>query len=481
MTEKLTLKTFWSAIPPKKRFIWTLGFGIAFGLMTFFVIWLISFSGTAGLLYWVDWMRNYYIYLVLLTVFIPIIGFVNLIISKKRSIPLKFPHKAIWAVILVLIIVPTTLISFIANGLYNRPTQTPIQLVMLDGTGMNRIPDFAVLYYTRSPSIGEIKWGLAPDSLINTYTESKKTNTHALLLQNLQPETRYFYSIDNGQTIYNFTTFSSQNSTFRFSFTSDGHFGKEASNATARRRIIEQFVNPANGFDAFFLGGDIVEMGFQDSEWQEALKFLSPYTTQKPFRTTIGNHDNIFGGDSHYKDYFYNDNAPLQTGSQMWYHISINDIHLFFLDLEWDTKTYTAEQQAWFEREVAKLNPDDWIIVFSHSYYYSSGVFVDGKDWSDIQDMIEKLTPVFEANGVDLVFSGHNHHFEHLTKDGVNYNIVGGFGGVLDPERDFNSTLTGWYHEGDHGFVDVKIQGNSATVIFNTPENTPLYNYTISK
>jgi 3',5'-cyclic AMP phosphodiesterase CpdA len=297
-------------------------------------------------------------------------------------------------------------------------------------------------------------------------------------MKDLFPNTKYFYSIDGGNTVYNFSTFSSTNRTLRFAFTSDGHFGKEASNHTATKAIFDQVVNPTNGFDALFVGGDIVEMGFRDTEWRDALQFLSPYTTQIPFRIIAGNHDTFFGGVTLYKDYFYNRNAPIDQGSQLFYHITINSVHLFFLNLEWDTGTFTKAQRDWFESELKKLNPSDLILVFSHSFFYSSGIFIDGSSWVDIPDMISEVTPLFEQYGVDMVFSGHNHHMEYLEKNGVRYHIVGTMGGVLDPIPTGTSVASVWRQSGQHGFIDVNITPSNISVNYRTPEFLSLYNYT---
>jgi hypothetical protein len=300
-------------------------------------------------------------------------------------------------------------------------------------------------------------------------------------MNDLLPATQYFYSFDDGVTIYNFTTSSGTLNTFHFAFTSDGHYGREETNDSAHVSILEQIVDPAHNYEAFFLGGDLVEDGWIDDEWGLMLTGLSPYTTQMPFRNVIGNHDGLFGGVHMYRDYFYTASAPLDTGTQLWQHIQVNGIHLFFLDLEWGIEAYTSAQKQWFESELAALSPDEWILVFSHSFTYASGIHIDGMDWFDRPEMIEALVPLFEESGVDLVFNGHNHHLETLNKSGVYYNIVGGFGSVPDPIREHTSPYSSWYQQGQHGFVDVSIAGNTATLIFRTPEYVPLHSYVVNK
>ena len=116
--------------------------------------------------------------------------------------------------------------------------------------------------------------------------------------------------------------------------------------------------------------------------------------------------------------------------------------------------------------------------------YYSSGYFVDGEQWWDNQEMIEEFEPLFIEHDVDLVFSGHNHHMEYLNNSGVMYNIIGGFGGHLDPDyatKDVGEAGEGsiWYHSGQHGYLDVEINGTSADITFRTPEYAVVNSYSI--
>jgi hypothetical protein len=79
--------------------------------------------------------------------------------------------------------------------------------------------------------------------------------------------------------------------------------------------------------------------------------------------------------------YLYPDKVPSNTGSRLYYKIEINNIHIFMIDLEWGTETYTAEQKAWFEAEISTVPLDDWVIVINHAMYYTSGIYIAGMAW----------------------------------------------------------------------------------------------------
>ncbi len=69
-----------------------------------------------------------------------------------------------------------------------------------------------------------------------------------------------------------------------------------------------------------------------------------------------------------------------------------------------------GRQRRWLERELAAAREDDdidWIVVFMHQVAMSSAHF-NGADLGIRQQWL----PLFDEYGVDLVLSGHEHHFE---------------------------------------------------------------------
>jgi len=121
----------------------------------------------------------------------------------------------------------------------------------------------------------------------------------------------------------------------------------------------------------------------------------------------------------------------------------------------------------------------------NHAMYYSSGYFVDDEGWWDNKAMIAEFADLFIDHDIDLVFSGHNHHMEYLNNSGVVYNIIGGFGGHLDPDYTTKVGQQGtgsvWYLSGQHGYLDVEINGPIANVTFRNPEYAVVQNYVITE
>jgi hypothetical protein len=141
--------------------------------------------------------------------------------------------------------------------------------------------------------------------------------------------------------------------------------------------------------------------------------------------------------------------------------IDNGNVHFLILDVEWGVQEFTPQQKQWLVEQLAGIPKQDWCIVMSHTFYYSSGSFRDGWAWYDNSAAIRELSPIFENSGVDLVMSGHAHHAEVLRKNGVTYVIMGAFGGKPEPERAYLSQASAWYETGTYAFADVTIENST--------------------
>jgi UDP-2,3-diacylglucosamine pyrophosphatase LpxH len=269
--------------------------------------------------------------------------------------------------------------------------------------------------------------------------------------------------------------------TLHIAVSSDAHFGAGTNRPDLTARMLDQISSPDNGYNGFFFLGDLVENGFQGSNWKVALQALSPTTSTIPTMFAAGNHDTLFAGFNNYKKYCYPAGLDSQSGAQLWHRIDTGKIHFLILDIEWSAESYTDQQAAWLEEQLKNIPADDWKIVMSHGFYYASGSVVGSWHWYDNPETIEALTPLFEKYGVDMVFSGHNHQLEVLEKSGVTYVICGGFGGLPDPVHNYTSPASRWYAGGVYGFTDVTVNEEGANILFRDPDNNMLKSFTIPK
>ena len=160
--------------------------------------------------------------------------------------------------------------------------------------------------------------------------------------------------------------------------------------------------------------GDQVNKTGQAKE-EEYAGYLDPEVLASlPVATTIGNHDSLN------PDYTYHFNNPnttdygtTQAGGDYYYSYGPG----LFIVL--NTNNYNAaEHQKTVEEAVAAYPDATWRIVTLHQDIYGSGY-----DHSDTDGMIlrTQLTPIFDANDIDVVLQGHDHTYSRskmLSGDG---------------------------------------------------------------
>jgi hypothetical protein len=84
-----------------------------------------------------------------------------------------------------------------------------------------------------------------------------------------------------------------------------------------------------------------------------------------------------------------------------------------------------SEQDQWLEARLGDESFSASIVVFHVPPYTSGRHKLDGTA------VVRSWVPLFETYGVPLVLSGHDHNYEHLLQNGVNYVVSGGGSTVL--------------------------------------------------
>ena len=472
-------KNYINVMPAWKKFVW---FGlIAAGtlLMIAFLIWAFMQHGTVGLFEVNGIYRTVFIVFMCYAIALPLLAVLDVYLgSRKPAGKMRLPSIYIYVIAIIGIILPSVLMGWLVPQQYQRAGDKAVQLLMEDGTGKYGIPNLAVTFWTINPTQNILKWGQSDTG--NIVKEDKPSQQHALMLKDLQPATGYRYSLNDAKPVQ-FVTMPGKEQPLHFAVGSDAHYGAGTARSDLTRKMLQQIADPAHNYQAFFFLGDMVERGFNDAQWQEAIQAFSATTSQMPSRIIVGNHDTLFGGVNLYEDYMSPQPMELQTGSRLWQRIDSGNVHFLLLDLEWGAETYTPEQAAWLEQQLSNIPTGDWRIVMSHCYYYASGGYWELWPWYDDKDMIAKLVPLFEKYHVNLVFSGHNHMLELLQKNNVTYIICGAFGGLPDPERSYISPASTWYQGDQQAFMDVTVSQDTATLIFRDPDYKEVKSLTVSR
>jgi len=231
----------------------------------------------------------------------------------------------------------------------------------------------------------------------------------------LQPDTVYCYRVmREGQAIserIGFRTAPTAESTRPIRVMAFGDSGGGGGDQFSLRDQMENYP-----YEMIVHTGDLAyESGSIDQIESTVFDVYTGLFRHLPFYPASGNHDYSTLQGAPFRDVFA---LPENGDSEKWYSYDYGRIHFAALDTEADYAT----QVAWLDQDLAS-NKLPWKIVYMHRPPYSSGNH--GSDTT----LRKLLAPIVEKHGVQLVLTGHDHHYERmLPQNGVNYVLTGGGG-----------------------------------------------------
>ena len=194
--------------------------------------------------------------------------------------------------------------------------------------------------------------------------------------------------------------------------------------------------------DIFIHTGDLVYNAHQEGSPAGAYQFkwfqtLAPLLRTAAVLPVVGNHemydDALWEGRSYYfhafpvfDQYLDEGGGQPEAGRRDYYRVALGDLQLLFLNTqELFGGQRRREQDDWLEARLGDESFSASIVVFHVPPYTSGRHKLDGTA------VIRSWVPLFETYGVPLVLSGHDHNYEHLFQNGVNYVVSGGGSSVL--------------------------------------------------
>ena len=225
----------------------------------------------------------------------------------------------------------------------------------------------------------------------------------------------------------------------RFAVIGDNGTGEKAEYDVAQQM---ELFRQKTGFDFVVMLGDNIYGGEGTNAMKK--KFEDPY---KPlldagvkFYASLGNHDNP-------NERFY---KPFNMNEKRYY--SFHKGKADFLAL--DSNYMDPQQLDWLSKEL-QGSDSPWKLSFFHHPLYSDGKF-HGPDL----DLRARLEPIFDASGVNVVLSGHEHLYERVVpKNGISYFVLGNSGELrLHGLKQSPDVAKGF--DTDRSFMMVEIAGD---------------------
>jgi acid phosphatase type 7 len=282
----------------------------------------------------------------------------------------------------------------------------------------------------------KINFGLTQNTLSSSKSDALSKTEHIITLDNLKPNTKYFYEIVNGSTVLE-----KSNDTFFITAPTVGSeqkvqiwaLGDMGQGVDAQKKIQTEYLKSIGGNYTnlwLLLGDNAYAQGW---DWEYQLRFFEYYQVDKLMKQTVlfpspGNHDyspteNNYRIEDPLVAYFSIFSVPTKgeaggvpSGSKAFYSYNYANIHFISLDSygreEMDKRLFSkdSQQMIWLEKDL-KANKQKWTIIYWHHPPYTMGSHNSDTE-DELRLMREGVVPLLEKYKVDLVLNGHSHNYE---------------------------------------------------------------------
>jgi acid phosphatase type 7 len=263
-----------------------------------------------------------------------------------------------------------------------------------------------------------LQWGLDPE-LTSAAGDGVARTHHVVALEGLEPGARYAWRVEGGEA-------GEQRGAFWTRGEADEPtravvFGDTRSYHTDHATVVGAIVTAEPR--VAFHSGDLINNGELAAEWDTFFSIEAPLLQIAPLYPTIGNHEE--GGGIYLDVFELPENSP---SPERYYSVRVGAAQLVVLDQYGSSLMPGGEQYQWLEARLSEAAADPGVrlsFVMLHHGPYDSGAH--GSNFVVRQNLV----PLFEAHGVDAVFSGHDHDYERGEVNGVQYVVSGGGGAPL--------------------------------------------------
>ena len=356
-------------------------------------------------------------------------------------------QKTLFAIISIFLLLCTAQICF-ALKIEKGPYLQDVALTAITVCWETDTPAPGKVYY--APALNK-KQKFAP------IEAAEKSRHHCTRLEKLNPSNIYTYWVEADgikSKVYNFHTAKQKGEDSRLVV-----YGDSRSNEIVHRSVVQGII--AAKPDFVINTGDIVNKGEELPDWDMFFRVAGELMHTTPYYVALGNHE------QNNENYFHYLAFP---GNERWYSFDYAGSHFIVLDSNMPN-CMDPEQMKWLKEDLKDHQDADFIFVTFHSPPYSSG-----KHGSDLN--IRKLySEIFEKNGVDVVFNGHNHDYERLVVGKVIYVVSGGGGATLYEvgRNEWTQYAASVYH-----FTVVNISGGKLTFEAKRPNGKTFDSFTLT-
>lgn len=276
-----------------------------------------------------------------------------------------------------------------------------------------------------------IEYGKSFASKSNKFNAKGQGREFEIIISNLEPNTKYFYSVSSGtktfasDSSYYFYTAPTKNSKKAMRFAAFGDCGTGSQGQRDVYNQVQKYFNnkPIDGW--LLLGDNAYNYGWV-SEYQSLFFdiFNGGLMKNSVLWPAPGNHD--YGDkkwvDGTYPDYFRLFSVPTKAESggvashtKAYYSFDYGNVHFISLDSYGEESTRRmsdtlSKQYIWVKKDL-EANKLPWTVVYFHHPPFSKGTH-DSDEELELTLIRENLVKLLDKHKVDLVLSGHSHNYE---------------------------------------------------------------------
>jgi hypothetical protein len=239
-------------------------------------------------------------------------------------------------------------------------------------------------------------------------------------------------------------------------------FLKKDHNQQATRQLFQAVAKRKPG--ALFIMGDVVNLGYSNHQWKPMDSYLQSLRREDvPVYATLGNHEVMGQPGKGMRKFQKRFPGHSPTG----YVVVKDSIAVILLNSNFGNLSAddNAKQLTWYKEILQQFDADpaiQFIISGCHHSPYSNSKIVGSN-----KEVQEKFVPLFLASKKSCLFiTGHSHNFEHFQKNGKDFLVIGGGGGLHQPLRTGEGSLADLSvdYKPEFHYLTVKRCGNELKV-----------------
>jgi hypothetical protein len=226
--------------------------------------------------------------------------------------------------------------------------------------------------------------------------------------------------------------------------------------------------------DVIFSTGDMVDDGRKQNDWDRFNSINQEILPSAKYFPALGNHEKEFEIDTKVFERF-----PLLKDTP-YYSVDFDECHYVILDSNLVSPLVNSDQKnaqvSWLIQDLSAHQSSKFTAILMHHPIYAED------NPQDPQGLRSTLEPIFKQYGVDIVFSGHDHFYQRLEKDGITY-VVGGGGGAIGIWKTPDQNIAQYEKAYKHTFEFVKSKRDGSSINYSTidEKGTLIDSFTISR